>query len=77
MVWESTLLWVGRIGNNTYQVQTRHLNQGGKMQALDAELFREIKAFRLSDPTSEVSFESKLAQENNWTCGYADLITQE
>jgi uncharacterized protein (TIGR04222 family) len=47
------------------------------MQALDAELFREIQAFRLSDPTSDVSFESKLAQENHWTCGYAELVTQE
>jgi uncharacterized protein (TIGR04222 family) len=65
------------IGNNRSQLEHQKPNQEEKMQALDLELFREIQAFRLSDPTAEVSFEAKLAQENNWTSGYAELVTQE
>ncbi len=42
-----------------------------------ADTSASILNFGLSDPTADVSFESKLASENGWTLGYADRVTFE
>ncbi len=43
----------------------------------DRDLYRRIQGFALSDPHAQVSFESRLAAENDWTWGYAQAVTKE
>ena len=40
-------------------------------------LLTRIRDFRLSDPSADVSFESKLAAEGGWTLGHANVVTGE
>ncbi len=41
------------------------------------DLLQHINDFPLSDAAAEVSFTSKLADENAWTLGHAELVEQE
>lgn len=43
----------------------------------DLRLMQRINDFALSDAAAEISFASKLADENHWTLGYATLVEQE
>lgn len=46
-------------------------------QEQNRELLRQIDAFELSDPQADVEFETKLADEQGWTRGYAAAVTRE